>query len=77
MLWTFGRWRAKQPFPGITIWRSPAGAYYLADHTGTHPIRGPGQHPAPRTGQPRGRPDPVVEVHHSDLELVFADHLAS
>lgn len=35
---TFGRWRLKQPFPGIFIWRSPHGRYYLVDHTGTQKL---------------------------------------
>ncbi len=32
---TFGSWRVRQPFPGIFIWRSPVGEYFLVDHTGT------------------------------------------
>jgi hypothetical protein len=32
---THGRWRVKQPFPGILIWRSPYGRLFLVDHTGT------------------------------------------
>ena len=32
---THGRWQASQPFPGIHVWRSPHGRYYLVDHTGT------------------------------------------
>ncbi len=32
---TFTGWEAKQPFPGIYIWRDPFGAHYLVDHTGT------------------------------------------
>ncbi|MEJ7741479.1 MAG: HNH endonuclease signature motif containing protein [Nocardioidaceae bacterium] len=35
---THGRWRVRQPFPGIFIWRSPRGRYYLVDHTGTQRI---------------------------------------
>jgi hypothetical protein len=35
---TFGRWRVKQPFPGIYLWRDPHGAHYLVDHTGTRAI---------------------------------------
>ena len=31
----FGRWTAKQPFPGIYLWHDPHGALYLVDHTGT------------------------------------------
>nr|MBA2774676.1 hypothetical protein [Nocardioidaceae bacterium] len=33
---THGRWRVQQPYPGIYVWRSPHGRYYLVDHTGTH-----------------------------------------
>jgi hypothetical protein len=31
-------WETKQPFPGIFIWRSPVGRYYLVDNTGTRPL---------------------------------------
>ncbi len=32
---THSRWQVKQPFPGIYLWRSPHGRYWLVDHTGT------------------------------------------
>lgn len=32
---TFGHWRVRQPFPGVRIWRSPVGEYFLVDNTGT------------------------------------------
>ena len=32
---TRGSWQLRQPFPGIFVWRSPHGRYYLVDHTGT------------------------------------------
>ncbi len=35
---THSRWRVKQPFSGIFIWRSPHDRYYLVDHTGTHKL---------------------------------------
>jgi hypothetical protein len=35
---THGRWRVKQPFPGIYLWRDPYGVYYLVDHTGTRAL---------------------------------------
>lgn len=35
---TFGGWDVKQPFPGLYLWRDPAGATYLVDHTGTRRI---------------------------------------
>jgi hypothetical protein len=35
---THGRWRVKQPFPGIYLWRDPYGAFYLVDHTGTRAL---------------------------------------
>jgi len=35
---THGRWRVHQPYPGIYLWRSPHGRYYLVDHTGTHKL---------------------------------------
>jgi hypothetical protein len=31
-------WQVKQPYPGIFVWRDPAGAFYLVDHTGTRRI---------------------------------------
>jgi hypothetical protein len=31
----------KQPFPGIFIWRSPHGRYYLVDNTGTRTLNKP------------------------------------
>jgi hypothetical protein len=33
---THGRWRVRQPEPGVWIWRSPHGAHYLVSNTGTH-----------------------------------------
>lgn len=35
---THGRWKMKQPFPGIIIWQSPQGIHYLIDNTGTRRI---------------------------------------
>jgi hypothetical protein len=35
---THGRWRVKQPFPGIYLWRDPYGAHDLVDHTGTRAL---------------------------------------
>ena len=35
---THGRWKVKQPFPGIYLWRDPHGALYLVDHTGTRTL---------------------------------------
>ena len=35
---THARWEARQPFPGIVIWRDPYGAHYLVDQTGTRRI---------------------------------------
>jgi hypothetical protein len=32
---THGRWRLRQPWPGVFLWRSPTGRYYLVDHSGT------------------------------------------
>ena len=46
---TFGRWKVRQPFPGIFIWRDPHGRHYLVDHTGTHPL---GQHTPARSHNP-------------------------
>ena len=33
---THGRWRLKQPEPGLFLWRSPHGWIFLVDHNGTH-----------------------------------------
>ena len=33
---THGRWRLKQPEPGMFLWRSPHGWIFLVDHNGTH-----------------------------------------
>jgi hypothetical protein len=35
---TYGRWRVRQPSPGVYLWRSPHGYYWVVDHTGTHPV---------------------------------------
>ena len=35
---THSRWRLRQPEPGVYLWRSPHGHYWLVDHTGTHPL---------------------------------------
>ncbi len=35
---THGGWEARQPFPGIVVWRDPYGAFYLVDATGTRRI---------------------------------------
>lgn len=35
---THSRWHLQQPYPGIYLWRSPHGRYYLVDHTGTHKL---------------------------------------
>ena len=35
---THGRWRLRQPEPGVTLWRSPLGRVYLVNASGTHPL---------------------------------------
>ena len=32
---TFGHWQARQPFPGVYVWRDPYDAIYIVDSTGT------------------------------------------
>ena len=43
---THGRWRLRQPEPGVYLWRSPHGQIYLVNPSGTHPI---GDHPFAQT----------------------------
>jgi hypothetical protein len=38
---THSGWQVRQPFPGIYLWRSPHGRYFLIDPTGTRPIPTP------------------------------------
>jgi hypothetical protein len=49
---THAGWQLRQPFPGIYLWRTPHGAVYLVDHTGTRQIRRP--EPSPQTAQQAG-----------------------
>lgn len=35
---THGRWRLRQPRPGVLQWRSPHGYWFRVDHRGTHPL---------------------------------------
>jgi hypothetical protein len=35
---THAGWEARQPFPGILLWRDPYGAHYLVDATGTRRV---------------------------------------
>lgn len=35
---THAGWEARQPFPGIVVWRDPYGAHYLVDPTGTRRV---------------------------------------
>ncbi|HEX6246482.1 MAG TPA: hypothetical protein VFZ64_01310, partial [Nocardioidaceae bacterium] len=35
---THGRWRLRQPRPGVYEWRSPHGYWWRIDHRGTHPL---------------------------------------
>jgi hypothetical protein len=43
---THGRWRLRQPSPGVFEWRSPHGYGFRVDHRGTHPLgKDPDQHP--------------------------------
>ena len=32
---THGHWQVRQVYDGVLVWRSPHGAHYLVDHTGT------------------------------------------
>jgi hypothetical protein len=65
---THGHWTARQPFPGILLWRDPHGQIYLTDHTGTHKITAPGTSIGPATGD-----DPDIELHPAAdiIELDF------
>lgn len=56
---TYGRWRLRQPAPGVLQWRSPHGYWFRVDHRGTHPLgkeTDPGVPPA-QTWQPHVRLD--------------------
>ena len=35
---THGRWRLRQPEPGVYLWRSPHGRIFLVNAAGTHPL---------------------------------------
>jgi hypothetical protein len=35
---TFSRWRVKQPFDGVFVWKSPHGQHYITGPNGTHRI---------------------------------------
>ena len=60
---THGKWKVKQPFPGIYLWRDPHGALYLVDHTGTR-----------RLPRPTGSTGPAsrIETWFSDIILKSA-----
>ena len=62
---THSGFAVQQPFPGIYIWRDPAGHHYLVDHTGTRPIT---QAPSPEEGP---RPATVVELWHTPIHLEY------
>jgi hypothetical protein len=40
---TFGRWRLRQPEPGVLEWTSPHGYTWRVDHAGTHYQGGPAE----------------------------------
>lgn len=57
---THGRWRVRQPEPGVWIWRSPHGAHYLVSNAGTHTLGdGPFARRVWRAAIPTG-PPPVL-----------------
>jgi hypothetical protein len=57
---THGRWRVRQPEPGVWIWRSPHGAHYLVSIAGTHTLGdGPFARRVWRAATPTG-PPPVL-----------------
>lgn len=79
---THGRWRRRQPEPGLTVWRSPHGWHYLVNASGTHPL-GTGAFAQgvwdaarpPETDQtPSG---PAVDLHPTHIESVVKVILAS
>jgi hypothetical protein len=39
---THTRWRLRQPWPGVFLWRSPSGRYWLVDGTGSSELSGSG-----------------------------------
>jgi hypothetical protein len=70
---THGRWRLRQPTPGVMQWRSPHGYWFRVDHQGTHPLgreTDPGQPPAPTRKASvtwPGTPASPLEHHLADL----------
>jgi hypothetical protein len=63
---THGRWRLRQPTPGVMQWRSPHGYWYRVDHQGTHPLgkeTEPGQPPAQTWTSPFGLDFTGFDVH--------------
>ncbi|HWJ65312.1 MAG TPA: HNH endonuclease signature motif containing protein [Nocardioides sp.] len=65
---THAGWEARQPFPGIVIWRDPHGAHYLVDHTGTRQVTGN------TVGDRRPAPQHVshAEIYASKILLEYA-----
>jgi hypothetical protein len=61
---THGAWRVKQPFPGIWIWCSPHGRYYLVDHTGTTTLGRPGAADSPPLGGSASPPGEATPPKH-------------
>ena len=59
---THGDWQARQPFPGIYLWRDAYGGTYLVDHTGTRTLAPPGRPPTPPAPPPT-RPRSSFEIY--------------
>lgn len=72
---THGRWRLRQPAPGVFEWRSPHGYWWRVDHAGTHHL---GKETEPGRPPDRGdpAPDPAPDSAVSPLEAAFAGLVA-
>jgi hypothetical protein len=71
---THGRWRLRQPEPGIYLWRSPHGWIFLVDHNGTHNLGNSATAQAMwdrASGDAGQKPDKTVELIAADDILQY------
>ncbi len=74
---THGRWRLRQPAPGVFLWRTPHGWYFTVDHTGTHELpKAVGDAAWARLGlpaRPGSRAGVSIDIHPAD-DLVVVEY---